>query len=411
MLGEPEVDVKNKEKKILFRKAINIPSTTYATYGLYNYPAKFIPHVVAYILENYAKPNMKIFDPFAGYGTVGIVSRVYGYDYELWDLNPLLDILHRSATLKLKNISIAKIMNEMYVSQESFIPKWSRFSYWYHEKFHEFLFNVWGYYHSLKDDYLKTLLTIPLLKVSRYFSYDDMQRQKLSKSPKSIARIQNLLKKDWKVIFYQMLKKEIKEITQKLKEFWSLSPADVNAIVRGGIDSLEEELDEEKDILITSPPYLQSQEYIRQAKLDLYWLGYSEDYIKKLKKLEIPYRETHPFYVNSDIYHRFKKEIKKPNLCRIFEKYFWGVTQALTRLQENINSYLFLFVGRSSMEGRPAPIDRIFVEHFTSLGWKHEITLVDTIIARRLFSYENNPATGNKDVRTTGEYLVILKRD
>ena len=63
------------------------------------------------------------------------------------------------------------------------------------------------------------------------------------------------------------------------------------------------------------------------------------------------------------------------------------------------------------MEGRPVPIDRIFIEHFVSLGWKHRITLVDTIIARRLFSYRSNPATGNKDARTTGEFLVILQRD
>ncbi|MCD6222154.1 MAG: hypothetical protein J7K12_00505 [Thermoplasmata archaeon] len=411
MLGEPEVDVRNKEKKILFRREINIPSTTYATYGLYNYPAKFIPHVVAYVLENYARPYMKIFDPFAGYGTVGIVSRIYGYDYELWDLNPLLKILHKSATLELRQVSITKIINEMHESKDIFIPKWSRFSYWYHEDFHDFLFHVWGYYHSLQDDYLKTLLTIPLLKISRYFSYDDMQRQKLSKSPKSVNRVHSLLKKNWKAIFYQMLYQEIKELLQRLKEFWSLHPKKVNAIIKEGIDSLKEELNEKKDILITSPPYLQSQEYIRQAKLDLYWLGYSEKFIRNLRKLEIPYRKIEPFYINSAIYHDFKQDIKKPHLRRIFERYFWGVGRALSRLQEDINSYLFLFVGRSSMEGRPVPIDRIFIEHFVSLGWKHRITLVDTIIARRLFSYRSNPATGNKDARTTGEFLVILQRD
>ncbi|MBS7251898.1 MAG: hypothetical protein KIH08_15105, partial [Candidatus Freyarchaeota archaeon] len=63
-----------------------IPTTTYGTFSIYKYPAKFIPQIIAYILKEYAKPGMKVFDPFAGYGTVGVVSRVYGYDYELWDL-------------------------------------------------------------------------------------------------------------------------------------------------------------------------------------------------------------------------------------------------------------------------------------------------------------------------------------
>ena len=82
-----------KIEKISFRKTIEFPSTTYATFGLYRYPAKFIPHVIAYTLKNYATPGMKVFDPFAGYGTVGVVSRIYGHDYEMWDLNPMLKVL------------------------------------------------------------------------------------------------------------------------------------------------------------------------------------------------------------------------------------------------------------------------------------------------------------------------------
>ncbi|MGQ9542020.1 MAG: DNA methyltransferase [Armatimonadota bacterium] len=70
-----------------------IKSTTVGTFGIYKYPAKFTPQVIAYIIKRYAKPGMTLFDPFAGYGTVGVVSRVYGYDYELWDLNPLMKII------------------------------------------------------------------------------------------------------------------------------------------------------------------------------------------------------------------------------------------------------------------------------------------------------------------------------
>lgn len=52
---------------ILFRNTIpEIPSTTYGTFAIYKYPAKFIPQVIAYVLKNYAHSGMKIFDPFAG---------------------------------------------------------------------------------------------------------------------------------------------------------------------------------------------------------------------------------------------------------------------------------------------------------------------------------------------------------
>lgn len=399
-----------KEKKVLFRNLVRLPSTTYATFGLYRYPAKFIPHVIAYVLETYAKPKMTVFDPFAGYGTVGVVSRIYGFDYELWDLNPLLETFHEIATLEHGEISIKELLRQMIISKLEYIPKWTRLHYWFPPEFLPLLFKVWGFYHSLEDEYLKSVLTIPLLNTTRYFSYDDMQRQKLSKSPKSEKRINSLLNCGWKTKFYQMLTDEMKRVLTGIQEYWKLSPKQVKAIVKSGIDTLSTELEEERSILITSPPYLQSHEYIRQAKMNLFWLGYTEEDVRKLSKLEIPYRDVESQSIHSETFHRLRDEIPENHLRKVFERYFWGVLGALTRLQKKVDSYLFLFIGRPSMRGRQVPIDHIFVEHFTALDWIHEVTLRDTIVSRRMFSYRFNPATGVKDKRTKMENLVILRK-
>jgi len=400
-----------KEKEISFRGLLKeIPSTTHATFALYRYPAKFIPQVIAYVLKVYGYPKMKVFDPFAGYGTVGVVSKIYGYDYELWDLNPLLKVFHDIATTKFKEVDIDNCLLQIAVSSREFIPEWSNLRYWFPEEFLPLLFRAWGFYHSLEDEQIKHILTIPLLKTTRYFSYDDIQRQKLSKSPKSEERINLLLSCDWKNKFLQLLKEDIGRVLRGVQEYWTLSPRETKAVIKGGVDTLSEDLEEEKDILITSPPYLQSQEYIRQAKMDLFWLGYSEDKLKELRKLEIPYRDVEAQPIYSETYSRLRNEIKEERLRKLFDSYFWGVLGALTRLQEKVKRHLFLFVGRASMRGCPVPIDRIFAEHFTTLGWTHEATLVDTIIARRLFRYSNNPATKLKDERTKTENLVILRR-
>lgn len=100
----------DRTKKVNFRDLVDIPSTTYATYGPYRYPAKFIPHVVAYVLENYGNSESDVFDPFAGYGTAGIVLRVYGHSYEIRDLNPLLKTLRRIATLELKDMNVKSLI-------------------------------------------------------------------------------------------------------------------------------------------------------------------------------------------------------------------------------------------------------------------------------------------------------------
>ena len=207
-----------------------------------------------------------------------------------------------------------------------------------------------------------------------------------------------------------MLDKEITKVAKGIQEYQNLHPQDTKAVIRSGVNTMKEELKENKDILITSPPYLQSQEYIRQAKLNLFWLGYPEKKVKEIGKLEIPYCNVEPTEIYSKTFLECEKRIKEEHVRKIYDKYFWGILGTLTRLQENINSRMFLFVGHTSARGRTVPIDKIFIEHLTNFGWKHEKTLIDTIVSRRLFAYKVNPASGIKDARTTVENLVILKR-
>lgn len=207
-----------------------------------------------------------------------------------------------------------------------------------------------------------------------------------------------------------MLAKEINNIIRRTREYAKLLPKPTRSTIKAGIDTLSTNLDEDKDMLITSPPYLQAQEYIRQAKMDLFWLGYPEAKVKQLSKRELPYSDVMPCPINSDAYHQWRERIEGPHFKRVFDRYFWGVLGALTRLQQNVRSYLFLFVGPATIRTHPVPIDHIFVEHFTSLGWIHESTLKDTIVSRRMFFYRSNPATGLNDQRMRTESLVVLHR-
>ena len=69
--------------------------------------------------------------------------------------------------------------------------------------------------------------------------------------------------------------KESIRFAKKVKEFNNLKPRKMRSIVAPGIDSLRKKLERDVDIMLTSPPYLQAQEYIRSLKLELFWLGYS----------------------------------------------------------------------------------------------------------------------------------------
>ncbi|MBN1643971.1 MAG: hypothetical protein JW856_04055 [Dehalococcoidales bacterium] len=399
------------ERPVVFRDLVpEIPSTTYATFGLYKYPAKFIPQVIAYALRTFAEPGMSVFDPFGGYGTVGVVARLYGNDYELWDLNPLLSHLHPIAVMNPIEIDLPELLRRLKGYDLLFQPDWSNMGYWYPEMFSPMLQKAWGFYHSLNDCDLKRVLLIPLLKTTRYFSLNDDKRQKLSQSPLSRMRITKLQERDWEEVFYDKILTGVEHIIRGLNEYQGLTPAPVNATVRAGVDTFTTELSHDHDILLTSPPYLQAQEYIRSCKMDLFWLGYPESQIKILGKTEFPYREVPRIPIHSNIYNECLKEISEPHMIRMFEQYFCGVLGSLSRLQEHITGRLLLFVGPATVRNIPIPIDRIFIEHLETLGWNHKATLIDTIVSRSMFFYDANPATGSNDKRMSTEHLVVLSR-
>lgn len=404
-------EVENKTQNVVFRELMpEIPSTTYATFSLYNYPAKFIPQVIAYALTEYGNEGLSVIDPFAGYGTVGTVAKLYGNDYELWDLNPLINHIHPISTMKPTSLDTDKIVSNMKLHKNGFIPDWQNLHYWHDEVFQNLLYRSWGYYHSLENEDEKKLLLIPLIKTTRYFSYNDEKRQKLSRSPFSKKRIKELKTKDWEKVFFSMVLKNLNQVQDKLIEYESLRPKKVKSFVKGGMDSLGLEPEGKRDLLITSPPYLQAQEYIRATKMDLFWLGYSEEYIRKLGKKEFPYQEVERIPILSETYRKYLQKIDEPRMRELYNSYFYGVLGTLTRLQEHITKRLMLFVGPATIRTIPIPLGKIFTEHFLSLGWKHEETLIDKIVSRAMFFYEVNPATGKKDNRMETEHLVVLNR-
>jgi hypothetical protein len=297
------------------------------------------------------------------------------------------------------------------------LPKWSNLYYWYPEVVVPLLSRVWGFYHHLEDSYMRNLLTVPLLKTTRAFSFNDHQRQKLSRSPKANQRVEALLRGDWEQRFAQMLHGETVSVLQKLAEYQALVwvRRDIQANVIGGVDSLQlaeccQPEQDQWDMLVTSPPYLQAQEYIRCSKMDLFWLGYSEDRIRDLAKQELPYKQVEPIPVLSETYLHYRQLIDEPHLRQMYERYFYSVLGTLTRLSQCITQRMCLFVGSATVRGRSIPIDRIFAEHFVSLGWQHEVTLIDKIVARVMFRSKVNPATGIEDRRMPTEHLVVLRK-
>jgi DNA modification methylase len=412
-----------KIQHVLFRDVVGgIHSTTYATHALYMYPAKFIPHVVRYVIDKYTKPGCWLFDPFAGYGTVAIEASLTNRSYVLWDLNPMLYLLV-SASIFQGSVSL----NDFYIDfnyGELFHPRWGGILYWHPLEFYKALASAWSYWHRVVDKRMKPLVAIPLLKVTRYFSYSDEKITKLYRSKYAEGKVRKLLSTNWRAKMEKMYWGFAGEVVDKVGEYQKYNPYRTECIVKASdekiftdkyviMDSTKERLDRDVDVLITSPPYLQAQEYIRSFKLELAWLGFSKHFISMLAKHEIPYSNIREGYISSRTYEEFKKYVEKLNhekLLQLYISYFNSLALFLNNNHDKVRDVIAFFVGPVKIRTMRVPIDVIIGEHLENLGWKHEETLIDTIVARRLFKANINPATGLEDERTSSEHLLVMRR-
>ncbi|BBG25956.1 cytosine methylase [Sulfuracidifex tepidarius] len=321
----------------------------------------------------------------------------------LWDLNPLVETFISAETWK---GDIDEKMFEIdFNYPKKFIPSWSKLDYWHPREFVEVLSTLWGFYH----DHPSPLLAIPLLKITKYFSYAEMEFPKLYKSKVAKERVERLLSSRWRETMKDMYWKEVDIVIRKVREFQSLHPHEVSGVVKGGVDVLASE-PPQVDAVITSPPYLQAQEYVRTFKLELFWMGFTEETVRNLSKMEIPYNNPPEVKVQGRTYYDFLEKVKKMNhqgLLKIYTTYFSSLLYFFSRVKAK---KLGIFVGQVKMRDVRIPIDEILKEHLESVGWAHEKTYIDTIVNRRLKKMEVNPATKMKDERTPKEHLLIMTK-
>ncbi|MDH4129657.1 MAG: site-specific DNA-methyltransferase, partial [Spirochaetota bacterium] len=284
---------------VSFRDLVpEIKDTSYLTHSIYYYPAKFIPHVVKYCIENLSKENDLIIDPFAGSGTVGLEALLMKRNAFLIDINLLLNHIipikaFRSSQFLKKGILIDKL-NQIYTNNSLFCPAWNNLDYWYPKEFLDILKKYWGGQKILEQDKYALIIEASLIKVSKYFSYAEHKTPKLFKSKSKKKLVEELLNIDWQKKLTEMIHSTALTYLERVNEMLMQTNEQDNTITyRGGVDSTKFifNKDIQLDLLITSPPYLQAQEYIRTSKMDLYWLGYNDEDIKKITRLEIPYRK------------------------------------------------------------------------------------------------------------------------
>ena len=416
---QPTDDLISDEVALVsFRELVpEITDTGYLTHAIFAYPAKFIPQIVRYAITTYTKEGNWIVDPFAGSGTVGVEAYLCKRNAFLLDLNLLLNHIMPlkvySGKERLREVDLYKSLEGMRESKHQFIPHWSSVDYWHPPEILEVLSHYWGFINNMDDGICAAIIKSALLKASKRFSYTEDRTPKLARSKRKLKVIEELLKENWKEQLDDMIHSLSIKTLKSLNDFVIYTQHHQNEVdpeVRwqGGVDSSYATVPRACDALITSPPYLQAQEYIRSTKMELFWLGHTEEEVRELSRLEIPYRKADRV-IQTETLDKVRGMLIRDDLRKRLDSYFCHTINALENAMNQLksNAAACIFVGNPKIDGITVELWRILMEYFTERGFAFEKVYEDRIQARKLFGARKNK---NPDGMKS-EYLLILRKD
>lgn len=245
--------------------------TTPLTHGLHRYPAKFIPQIPRWAIREYSSPGETVLDPFAGSGTTLVEGIAAGRDVLGVDLDPLACMISRA---KVANLDLARLPDVVEQLAECAheepgelkVPMKGvrNFDHW-------FTRDAWAQLQSLKGgiDRLdcspteRLSLLVLFSSILRNVSNADDQTQK--------TYVSGTLKKVPPPVVPTFLKRVERALS---------SYSDLNAVRGTGRAKVSEASatnlpfsDGQADLIVTSPPYMDSVDYMYNLMLEYFWLG------------------------------------------------------------------------------------------------------------------------------------------
>jgi hypothetical protein len=247
-------------------------NTATLTHGLHRFAAKYIPQVPAWVMEQFGNQGTVVLDPFCGSGTT-LVEALHRCRKAIGiDCDPLACLIANAKTANICSASIRELgqrLREEWCGPaerpEPPMPGLVNFTHWFCE-------SAWGHLQSLlaairqlecTEDERRFLLCV-FSSIIRWVSNADDQTQKtyvsgtLKKRPPEVP-----------ATFWKALDRALAGLHRL--ERYRLPQA--GATVTLG-DAADIQLPESSiDLIVTSPPYLDSVDYMYNFMLEYFWLG------------------------------------------------------------------------------------------------------------------------------------------
>ena len=431
---------KNKEPQIVNVRQLVHQITNMDRYShfIHAYPAKLLQQIPYLFLNNsiFSKEGDTILDPFCGTGTVLLEASIANRNAIGVDVIPLASLIARTKILKqdiqkLENklLEIKELLNLYQSSKRKyFVPNSSNIEHWDDKKTIRKLSKIKHLLDNIEEPYMKDFFNVIFSICCRKFSYSDPRisvpvkinehripeghslREAANKHIRFI-KLNNVFE-----FFIDQANKNI----ARLKSYQNATMFNNNEIIiyNSDIKEIDDNLikDGSVQLILTSPPYVSAQKYIRASSLSLQWLGLNNDGLSSLDKKSIG-RE----YFSPNEYKQFYKtgfktidtillKIFEKNKLRAYITYTYMIEmqkmfqKSFAILKEK--GYFIMVIGNNTIAGYEFMTYKYLIEIAEKVGFSTELVLIDDIKSRGLMTKRNKTASV-----ISREYIVIFSKD
>ena len=293
-------------------------NTGYLTHNYHPYPCKFVPQIPHQIIEQYTKEGDTILDPFVGSGTTLTEASLLNRNGIGIDLNPVAVLSTKVKTSVLKNkdkklvldflkkIEFKSMKNYNHFLKENFddtnVPKWNNLDHWFLPFVIKELSALKNIIMKINNSKVRNFLLLGFSNVIIPISNQDSETR-------YVAVSKQIKKMDLFVLF-------AKKINTMLKRNDDYALQRSNSKIKVYHDDarkLNKVNDKSVNLILTSPPYLNTFDYYLYHKSRIHWLGFEPSEVRKSEigchhtanKFDIGY----PKYMNalSSIFSEFNR--------------------------------------------------------------------------------------------------------
>jgi DNA modification methylase len=396
---------------LIFRDAIrNISQTNYSTHNFFSYPARFIPQIPLYFIREYMHNHHALLDNFAGCGTSLVEAKIAGYDSYGIELNPLGRLLTEVKTtpldISLLEESKDKLDKLLSKTLEPAIPEFSTRDFWFDKKTQEQLGRLKAAIDKTHNEKVRKFFLVCFASIIRKCSNADPVMIK----PVFTKRMHKIVDQGRKIDAYKMFQDKYSEYSQRIATLSSFLRHDKATAELIGDDARHINLpDGSIHLCVTSPPFINAQDYFRETKLEIFWAGLATPAEIKEKLIpqqigmdvsQIKNRESEKLkLVGKSHFENIDKAIaavyeKDKKRAFIMYQYFTEIQQAFKETKRVLDDQgvFAITIGDSTIRQIPIATHELIADVIESVGFKTQKVNYDLIKTHALVPKRNKTA-------------------